>query len=419
MALNLRHVLPNGLKVVAESIPHVRSIALGIWIATGSVNETERENGMSHFIEHMLFKGTGSRSAREIAEAFDEIGGQVNAFTSKEMTCYYVKVLDQHFQTSLHILADMFFDSKFLDTEISKEKKVIVEEIRMVEDTPDDLIHDLLAEASFGTDSLSYPVLGSVQNVESFTRDELVHYRNQYYLPDNVVIAAAGNLPSDFLEQIEAIFSQHEGVYEAEKRSIPTFISGRKGKEKPTEQTHICLGLPGLSVSDEDIYTVVLINNILGGNMSSRLFQEIREEHGLAYSVYSYHSAYRNAGLFAVYAGTAHGQEEEVVKRIQGCLGEVCVRGFYETELLKAKEQLKASLMLGLESTNSRMSRLGRNELLLGKHLSLDDMLHRIESISLSHMNQLAQSIFSQPMSLAMISPTGRILDNFGGNGFA
>ncbi|MFC7442762.1 M16 family metallopeptidase [Laceyella putida] len=409
----VKHTLPNGVRIVAEKIPHVRSIAFGIWVGTGSERETLQDNGISHFIEHMMFKGTKKRSARQLAEAFDEIGGQVNAFTSKEMTCYYAKVLDQHFTTALDVLSDMFFESVFAEDEIEKEKKVIVEEIRMVEDTPDDMVHDLLSEASLGQHALGYSVLGSVETVESFTRQDLMRYRERSYAPQHVVVALAGNLPDDYLERLEEVFGAYQGEAAIRTNDVPVFTPGLKLKQKATEQTHLCIGLPGLAIKDSRIYTLVLLNNILGGNMSSRLFQEIREERGLAYSVYSYHSAHRDVGIFAIYAGTKHGQEEEVVDCIQHTLTQVKEKGVADTELAKAKEQLKSSLMLGLESTNNRMSRLGRNELLLGKHYTLDEIVESVENISLDHVNELAREIIDSPMSLALISPDAKVPGSF------
>jgi predicted Zn-dependent peptidase len=323
--------------------------------------------------------------------------------------------LDQHFPVALEILEDMFFESNFAEEEIEKEKKVVIEEIRMVEDTPDDLVHDLLSEVSLRNHPLSYPVIGTVENVQSFTRTDLIRYKEDFYRPQNVVISIAGNLPSDFLEQIKAVFSKHKGEDNSSKSKKPLFTPYVKIKQKATEQTHMCIGLSGLSVADERIYHLVLLNNVLGGNMSSRLFQEVREERGLAYSVYSYHSAHREAGLFAIYAGTKHGQEEEVCKLIREILYQVSENGILPSELAKAKEQLKASMMLGLESTNNRMSRLGRNELLLNKHLSLDEVIQNVEKISLADVNQVAQEIFSSPMSLALISPTGEVPTSFRG----
>jgi predicted Zn-dependent peptidase len=410
----VQHTLPNGVRVVAEQIPYVRSVALGLWVGAGSRHESEEDNGISHFIEHMLFKGTRKRTARQLAEAFDEIGGQVNAFTSKEMTCYYAKVLDQHFPIALDILADMFFESTFAEGEIAKEQKVIVEEIRMVEDTPDDLIHDLLSSVALKNHPLGYPILGSERNVRSFDRGRLLSYRDRYYRPDNLVIALAGNLPEDFMSLVESYFASFTNEQTAEVKESPSFSHDVITRQKQTEQTHLCLGLPGVSLADERIYPFILLNNILGGNMSSRLFQEIREERGLAYSVYSYHSAYRDCGLFAVYAGTAHGQEEEVTDLILRILEDVRENGVTESELKKAKEQMKGSMMLGLESTSNRMSRLGKNELLLGRHLTLDEMVARVEDVTLEDVRTIAREIFSQPLSLALISPSGNIPASYG-----
>ncbi|MGA9173992.1 MAG: pitrilysin family protein [Thermoactinomyces sp.] len=409
----VKQTLPNGVRIVAEKIPHVRSVALGIWVGAGSKNENQQNNGISHFIEHMMFKGTEKRTARQLAEAFDAIGGHVNAFTSKEMTCYYGKVLDQHFGIALEILTDMFFGSVFADSEIEKEKKVIVEEIRMVEDTPDDLVHDLLSIASLGDHSLSYPVLGNEETVLTFTREALLEYKENHYTPDQVVVAVAGNLPDDYYDQIASLFGGFQGESRTRGADPLRFVPGVKVKQKPTEQTHLCIGLPGLSIQDPRIYTLVLLNNVLGGNMSSRLFQEIREERGLAYSVYSYHSAHRDGGVFAIYAGTKHGQEEEVCECIYQTLEQVKRQGLSADELNKAKEQLKSSLMLGLESTNNRMSRLGRNELLLGRHLSMDEIVDSVDRITLEDVNELARELFVSPMSLALISPDGKIPVSF------
>lgn len=405
----VRHTLPNGVRIIAEPIPHVRSIAFGFWIGTGSRNETEEVNGISHFLEHMMFKGTKKRTARQLAEAFDEIGGQVNAFTSKELTCYYAKVLDQHFSAALEILADMFFGSMLPDEEIEKEQKVVIEEIRMVEDTPDDLVHDLLAKAVMGDHPLGFPILGSVENVQEFDRSSLENYRQQYYLPGQTVIALAGHLPGNFLDLIEGYFSTFSKRGDAPVCQPPAFRSEAIVRKKPTEQTHLCLGFPGLAIQDPRIYALILLNNLLGGNMSSRLFQQVREERGLAYSVYSYHTAYRDCGLFAIYAGTSPGQENELIRLIFDILEELRQSGVKTSELNKAKEQLKSGYMLSLESTSNRMSRLGKNELLLGKHMTLDETIECIEQVTKSDILDLVQVLFSQPASLAVISPSGEI----------
>ncbi|MFC4077882.1 M16 family metallopeptidase [Salinithrix halophila] len=405
-----KHTLPNGVRVVAESIPHVRSVAFGLWIGTGSRHESLDNNGISHFLEHMMFKGTKTRTARQLAETFDEIGGHVNAFTSKEMTCYYAKVLDEHLPIAMDVLADMFFESTFQAEEIGKEQKVIEEEIRMVEDTPDDIIHDWLSSAAFSQHPLGYPVLGSVDNIRHFDRDTVRTYRDRHYRADQLVIALAGNLPRDWLQQVEARFVGFTGKTEKEEsEEAPIYTAEVISRAKATEQTHFCLGLPGVPIKDSRIYSFILLNNILGGNMSSRLFQEVREERGLAYSVFSYHSAYSDSGLFTIYAGTGHDQADEVLGLVTGILEDIRQRGVTEAELKKGKEQLKGSLMMSLESTNNRMSRLGKNELLLGHHMSMDEVVEAVEELTREEILKTARDVFSRPMALSIISPDGKI----------
>lgn len=405
-----RHQLPNGVRVVAESIPHVRSVAFGLWIGAGSRWETEENNGISHFLEHMLFKGTKKRTARQLAETFDEIGGQVNAFTSKEMTCYYAKVLDEHLEIAIDVLADMFFESLFEPEEIEKEQKVVEEEIRMVEDTPDDVVHEYLSAAAMEKNPLGYAVLGNVENVRSFHRSLLLDYKGKHYRPDQLVIALAGNLPEHYLEWIAERFGgfQREGNI-GSRGGGPLFTAGTSIRRKATEQSHFCIGLPGVAVGDPQIYSYNLLNNLLGGNMSSRLFQEVREERGLAYSVFSYHSAYSDTGLFTIYAGTAPGQENEVIEILLRIMKELREDGVSEEELRKGKEQLKGSMMMSLESTNNRMSRLGKNELLLGCHKSLDEVVAAVESLTRQDLLKAAQAIFSHPMAFSIISPEGAL----------
>ncbi|SDW32863.1 Predicted Zn-dependent peptidase [Marininema mesophilum] len=404
-----KYTLPNGVRVVAESIPHVRSVAFGLWIGTGSRFEIENKNGISHFLEHMMFKGTKTKTARQLAEAFDEVGGHVNAFTSKEMTCYYAKVLDEHFEHAVDVLTDMFFESTFQMEEILKERKVIEEEIRMVEDTPDDIIHDWLSEAAFSRHSLGYPVLGSLENLQTFDRETVLDYRDRYYRPEELVIAVAGNLPANWLAQVETRFSHFTGKGNIEPGNTPEYTGEAIVRAKGTEQTHICLGLPGISLNDERIYSLILLNNLLGGNMSSRLFQEIREDRGLAYSVYSYHSAYRDSGLFTIYTGTGHEQAEDVIQLILNVLDSVRQDGVTANELQKGKEQLKGSLMMSLESTNNRMSRLGKNELLLGHHMTLDEVVEAVEKLTVGDILTTARAIFSKPLTLSLLSPTGKV----------
>lgn len=407
-----RHTCENGLRIVTEKIPSVRSVAIGIWVGTGSKYENEQNNGISHFLEHMFFKGTATRSAKEIAETFDEIGGNVNAFTSKEYTCYYARVLDQHAPIALDVLSDMFFNSVFDSGELEKEKNVVIEEISMYEDTPDDLVHDLIARASYGQHPLGYSILGTEDVLRGLKRDDLLQYIERRYLPANTVISVAGNFDDSLTEAIKERFSASSSSHQDIAVAAPAFVAEGIVHQKTTEQAHLCIALPGLPVGHEYSYSLTLLNNVLGGSMSSRLFQEIREERGLAYSVYSYHSAYKETGTFTIYTGTAPDQVGQVFDIVSHLLRDIAENGITDKELNKGKEQLKGSLMLSLESTNSRMSRLGKNELLLKRHLSLDEVIAKIDSVNHDTVQTIAQQLFRQKMALAMVSP----LDSFPAN---
>jgi predicted Zn-dependent peptidase len=407
-----RYTCDNGLRIVTEKIPSIRSVALGIWVGTGSKYENNQNNGISHFLEHMFFKGTKSRTAKEIAETFDEIGGNVNAFTSKEYTCYYARVLDQHAPIALDVLSDMFFESVFDSEEIEKEKNVVIEEISMYEDTPDDLVHDLIARACFSDHPLGFSILGTEEVLRSLSRDDLLQYIEKRYLPENTVITVAGNFDVSLVEAIKERFSSFTRSGQQVGISNPSFIANAIAQHKATEQAHLCISLPGYHVGHEEIYSLILLNNILGGSMSSRLFQEIREERGLAYSVYSYHSAYKETGTFTIYTGTAPEHVGQVFDIVSNILHDVAEKGITSKELNKGKEQLKGSLMLSLESTNSRMSRLGKNELLLGRHLSLDEIIAKIDKVDLDSILGVARELFRSKLALAMVSPLEHFPDN-------
>ncbi|MBB5323623.1 putative Zn-dependent peptidase [Anoxybacillus tepidamans] len=404
-----KYTCQNGVRIVLEQIPTVRSVAIGIWIGTGSRNEHEQNNGISHFLEHMFFKGTKTRTAREIAEAFDSIGGQVNAFTSKEYTCYYAKVLDEHAKFALDMLADMFFNSTFVEEELQKERNVVLEEIKMYEDTPDDIVHDLLSKACYATHPLGYPILGTEETLCTFTGDSLREYMANYYTPDRVVISVAGNVKDSFIKEIEAYFGSFTAKQRTENGVAPVFHLQKLARQKDTEQAHLCIGFNGLPVGHPDIYSLIILNNILGGSMSSRLFQEVREQRGLAYSVFSYHSSYQDGGLLAIYGGTGSNQLDLLFETIQETICKLKENGITAKELQNSKEQMKGSLMLSLESTNSRMSRNGKNELLLGRHRSLDEIIEEINNVKVEKVNELAQQIFSTDYALALISPSGQL----------
>jgi predicted Zn-dependent peptidase len=407
ICLIIKYECQNGLRVVLENIPTVRSVAIGIWIGTGSRNETPEINGVSHFLEHMFFKGTKTRTAKEIAESFDSIGGQVNAFTSKEYTCYYAKVLDTHSDFALEVLADMFFNSSFDEVELAKEKNVVFEEIKMYEDTPDDIVHDLLSKAVYQDHPLGYPILGTEETLQTFSGDTLKKYMEDTYTPENVVVSIAGNITEDFIKKVEAYFGSYQGKKQATLDENPEFFSNKISRKKDTEQAHLCIGYQGLKVGHEDIYNLIVLNNVLGGSMSSRLFQEVREQRGLAYSVFSYHSAYEDTGMVTIYGGTGAKQLNTLYETIQETLNKLKQSGITDRELNNSKEQLKGSLMLSLESTNSRMSRNGKNELLLGRHRSLDEIIVQIDQVSKPTVDHLAKTIFNDQYSIALVSPDG------------
>lgn len=399
-----KHTCKNGLRIVLETVPAVRSVTIGIWVLAGSRNETIHTNGISHFIEHMFFKGTKTRTAQDIAEAFDSIGGQVNAFTSKEYTCFYARVLDTHQEYALEILSDMFFNSVFDEEEMAREKNVVMEEIKMYEDTPDDIVHDLLAQATYGDHSLGYPILGTEEHLKSFSQETIRKYMSERYTPENVVISIAGNVDDSTISLIENHFGEFESNAKPEELIKPVFLPNDMLRNKDTEQAHLCLGYDGLALGDKDSYSLVIVNNVLGGSMSSRLFQEIREKRGLAYSVFSYHSSFLDNGLLTIYAGTGKDQLPELRDTIYETVDVLVKNGLTDKELENSKEQLKGNLVLGLESTNSRMSRNGKNELLLKRHRTLDEMIQAIDGVSQETIQKVIQEIFKEQPSTALIT---------------
>ncbi|MET1247846.1 pitrilysin family protein [Sporolactobacillus sp. STCC-11] len=405
----IKKSLSNGVRILLENIPTVRSVTIGIWVGTGSRYENESNNGISHFIEHMLFKGTETRSAREIAEAFDIIGGQVNAFTSKESTCYYAKVMDKDAGYAIQVLADMFFHSRFDKEDMEKEKQVIGEEIKMYEDTPDDLVHDLLSATSFAHHPLGYPILGTQKTLADFGPDDLRAYMRTHYTPDNIVISVAGNVTEDFISDIEAIFSEYEIPDADERQPAPSFNPGKIARKKETEQAHICLGFAGYSSRDQAMAPLMVMNNALGGGMSSRLFQEIREERGLAYSVFSFHTAFKDSGLLTIYGGTGANQVEDLGKTILETIHQLVKKGISKKELESSKAQIKGNMIFGLESTNSRMGRNAKNELILGKDRSIDETIASIDAVTLSDVDDVAKEVFEKPYSCSVVSPTGNL----------
>ena len=397
-------ILPNGLRVVGEKLSHVRSCTVGVWVKVGSRNESLAENGLSHFIEHMVFKGTQNRSARYIAEEMDMVGGQLNAFTGKECTCYYAKVIDEDLRLAVDILADLALRPTFDEKEMNKERGVILEEIAMVEDTPEDLVHEMLASAQF-EGSLSRPILGPGSQIRAYTREDILAYWRKHYVAQNMVLSIAGNYDWDafvaLAKQYFDVFPNQHGQEAAEQEQ--RYIHQCTFKTKDTEQLHICLGFPGIGADTDDIYPLSVFNNAIGGGMSSRLFQRIREELGMAYSVYTYTSSYHNAGVFNVYAGTTPDHGEVVLKEIQEQLRLFLRQPISEKEFASAKAQLRGGFVLGLESSGGRMQSIGRGMLLHGRMRSPEETLAKIDAVTPEKVMEVAQRILSAEPSAAFV----------------
>jgi len=391
-----KSVLPNGIRVVSEAIPYVKSVTLGIWVGSGSRSEEQYNHGISHFIEHLMFKGTTKRSAKDIAEIVDAVGGQLNAFTAKEHTCYYMKVIDTHLELALNILSDMLLASNFAVDDIEREREVILEELNMYEDSPDELVHDIHLEKIWPGHPLGRNIIGNTEAIHGFNRDIVIDFYNKFYTPDNFVIAAAGNLTHEKLVELaEQYFGSRSGSKYKPGTTVPILNPTQSIHSKDTEQVHFCLGTSGIPQNSPEIYAMHILNNLLGGGISSRLFQSIREERGLAYSVYSYQSNYSDAGLLTIYAGTRPVNVEQVIELIKKDLYDIKNNGITEHELNKSKEQLKGSLLLGLESSSSRMSRIGKMEITLGKYVSLDEVVTKIDQVTRKDVNTILHKIFT------------------------
>ena len=390
-----KSTLDNGLRIVSESIPYMSSVSLGIFVGTGSRSELPPEQGVSHFIEHLMFKGTQKRSARDIAEMVDDVGGQLNAATDRENTCYYIKVLPEHLGLGMDILSDMLLHSKFAESDVEKERQVVLEEISLYEDSPDELIHDLHMNSLWPGHALGRNILGTRETIGGMSRQLIVDYTMRHYVPDNVVIAAAGNLTHEQLvEQVRLYWDDVKGAYPRLTDSAPVFATGRLLQEKDIEQIHICLGTPGVAHDSPEFYSSHVLNTILGGGVSSRLFQSIREEKGLAYSVCSYPSSFRDAGLLTIYTGVSPDNSLEVMEIIYSIIGDIQANGVRADEMQRAKEQLKAGLMFSLESSSSRMSRLGRAEISAREYLSPEKLAAKVDGVSLQQLFELSQPLY-------------------------
>jgi predicted Zn-dependent peptidase len=400
----VRDVLGNGVRVVTERMTHVRSISVGVWLTRGSRHEAAEHGGIAHFVEHMLFKGTATRSAEDIAQAIDSIGGQLDAFTAKEYASYYIKVLDEHLPIALNLLSDIVLNPAFAADDIEREKKVVVEEIKMVEDTPDDLVHELFTQGFWEDHPLGRPILGTRETVESFHTDLLRTYFSNAYTPQNLIVSAVGNLEHERVRDlVEAAFGSigPRGVpvpEEAPKVAPKVLI-----RNKELEQSHLCLGVSSYPQSHDARYSSYVLNTLLGGSMSSRLFQNVREKRGLAYAVFSGLSAYRDAGSFTIYAGCANEAVGEVIDLVVEELRGLRQTPVADAELQRAKDHLKGSLMLSLENTASRMSHLARQEIYFDRQFGLDETLHGIERVTADDVQRVALDLFGPGLLAATV----------------
>ncbi|MDQ6649897.1 MAG: insulinase family protein [Actinomycetota bacterium] len=409
-----RTVLPGGLRVITEAMPTVRSVAYGVWVGVGSRDEVDSLAGSSHFLEHLLFKGTRRRDALEIAAVMDSVGGEMNAFTAKEYTCYYARVLDADLPLAVDVVSDMVTSSLITGRDVESERGVILEEIAMHEDDPSDVVHDSFARAVYGDHPLGRPVLGSVDSITSLSRTSINGYYRRRYAGPSIVVAAAGNLDhASVVRLVKKAFGaagllEGDAAPKAPSRpagAVPSFRGGVAMTRRPTEQANLVLGTIGLSRGDDRRFALGVLNNALGGGMSSRLFQEVREKRGLAYSVYSYASQYADTGLFGVYAGCQPAKVDQVLEICRDQLDQVAGKGITDEELARGKGQLKGSLVLGLEDTGSRMSRIGKSELVYGELLSVDEVIARIEAVTPEDIRAVAAEVLTQPLALGVIGP--------------
>ncbi|GAA1195750.1 pitrilysin family protein [Streptomyces hebeiensis] len=409
-----RTTLPGGLRVVTETVPSVRSATFGIWVQVGSRDETPALNGATHYLEHLLFKGTRKRSALDISAAVDAVGGEMNAFTAKEYTCYYARVLDTDLPLAIDIVCDMLTGSLIEAADVDAERGVILEEIAMTEDDPGDCVHDLFAETMFGDSPLGRPVLGTVDTINGLDRDRIVRFYKKHYDPTHLIVAAAGNVDhATVVRQVRRAFEKAGALSRTDATPLPpragrraVRAAGRVGLlNRKTEQAHVVLGMPGLARTDERRWALGVLNTALGGGMSSRLFQEVREKRGLAYSVYSYTSGFADCGLFGVYAGCRPSQVHDVLKICRDELDRAAAEGLSDEEIGRAVGQLAGSTVLGLEDTGALMNRIGKSELCWGAQMSVDEMLARISAVTPDDVRAVARDVLGQRPSLSVIGP--------------
>jgi len=408
-----RTVLPGGLRVVTETMPAVRSVAVGMWVGIGSRDEAPEHMGATHFLEHLLFKGTPRRNALEISAAIEGIGGEINAFTAKEYTCYYARVLDEDLPLAIDVLADLVTSSLITPEDVESERAVILEEIAMHDDDPSDVVHEQFSAELYGDTPIGRPILGTVESINALTRDRIAEYYHRYYRPPRTVVSVAGNVDHDRVVDLVANAYDRVGALEGDTPPAPPRLSGpgvpfRSGVrvlDRPTEQANLVLGTTGLARTDDRRFALGVLNAALGGGMSSRLFQEIREKRGLAYSAYSYTSQYADTGQFGIYVGCLPSKIDEVLKICRDELARVVAEGLTEEEIVRGKGQMRGGLVLGLEDTGSRMSRIGKSELVYDGLMPVDEVLRRIDAVTPEDIATVAREVLNRPLTLAVIGP--------------
>ncbi len=402
-----KSVLSNGIKVITNKMPHLRSVSMGVWVNAGGRDESVFESGMSHFIEHMIFKGTQKRTAFQIAKEFDAIGGQTNAFTSTENTCYHAKVMDTHMETMVDILSDIFLNSVFDEREVENERAVILQEIGMAEDSPDEYIHILSGMNFWSGDSLGRSVLGNRENVTSFDSDGIKRFFLRYYQPERIVVSVAGNLDHNhFMDIAGPSFESIRPGDPFPERTVPDEQCNINLHYKNLEQVHFCLGTKGMSITDPRRFAYSLMNTILGGNMSSRLFQEIREKRGLAYSVFSYVSSFADTGMFGTYAGVSPANIKQSVQLILKEISKIKEMRVDSSELHYAKEFIKGNLMIASESNDNQMVRMAQNETHYGRYVPLEEIINNVETVTEDDILHLAESLFQDNrFALTLLGP--------------
>jgi predicted Zn-dependent peptidase len=388
-------ILDNGISIISERIDSVRSVSIGIWVKTGSRAENVSENGIAHFLEHMVFKGTKKRSPLKIAQSMEFLGGSLNAFTGKEVTCFFANALDTHLKNAVEILADIVCNSTFPQKEINREKQVVLEEIKSIKDTPEEYVFDIFHEKLFPNSSLGRPILGSEKIIDSMDRSRVLSFWNDNYFGQNIIVSAAGRLNhSNLVKLVDKYFSFSNGTHTRPVETAKSASSKAYYLDQPISQAHLCTGGESISYKSEDRFPLMILNTYLGGGMSSRLFQQVREKRGLAYSVYSFLDFYSDVGLFGIYAGTDHQKLDIIQSLLKDELHRVSIKPLKKNTLSKLKNQLKGNLVLTLESSSRRMSRLAKNEIYFGEYVSLDKLIKGIDQVQQEDIISIAQKVF-------------------------